>query len=225
MKKLFRIILFLIFPLSLSAQRSADYGLFLGVSSYIGDINPSRLLYSPQPAAGIFYRYNLHPRQAIRTNLFFGLLHGDDHDFNNSFQQNRGASFSGQVLEWTTQFEFNFFQYITQGKQWDYTPYIAGGAGLAFFNTSVFTYVPVIPFSIGFKINLYKNLGLEAEYGFRKTFYDNFDGLNDFIDPADYAWLHNNDWYSFTGVSITWKMYNKLAGCPAYDDVDNRRKR
>ena len=78
---------------------------------------------------------------------------------------------------------------------------------------------------MGFKINLYKNLGLEAEYGFRKTFYDNFDGLNDFTDPEDYAWLHNNDWYSFAGICLTWKMYNKLAGCPAYDDVDRKRKR
>ena len=90
---------------------------------------------------------------------------------------------------------------------------------------AVFTYVPVIPFSVGFKINLYKNLGLEAEYGFRKTFYDNFDGLNDFTDPADYGWLHNNDWYSFTGICLTWKIYNRLAGCPAYDDVDRKRKR
>ena len=225
MKKLFRIILLFSLSIPVSAQRSADYGLFLGTSSYMGDINPSRLMYSPMPAAGLFYRYNLHPRQAIRTNLFLGFLRADDLDFKNSFQQNRGASFSGQVLEWAAQFEFNFFQYSTDGKRWNYTPYIAAGAGITFINTAVFTYVPVLPLSVGFKINLYKNLGLEAEYGFRKTFYDNFDGLNDFIDPADYAWLHNNDWYSFTGISITWKMYNKLAGCPAYDDVDTKRKR
>ena len=92
-------------------------------------------------------------------------------------------------------------------------------------NTTGIVYVPVIPLSVGFKINIYKNLGLEAEYGFRKTFYDNFDGLNDFIDPADRSWLHNNDWYSFAGISLTWKMYNRLAGCPAYNDVDSKRKR
>ena len=225
MKNLPWLILLLSLSLSLSAQRNADFGFFLGTSSYLGDINPGRLMYSPMPATGLFYRYNLHPRQAIRSNLFFGLLRADDLDFNNSFQQNRGASFSGQVLEWSAQFEFNFFQYSTQGKRWNNTPYIAAGAGLVFINSTVITYVPVLPVSIGFKIKLYKNLGLEAEYGFRKTFYDNFDGLNDFTDPADYGWLHNNDWYSFTGISLTWKMYNKLAGCPAYYDVDTRRKR
>jgi hypothetical protein len=224
MKNLFLLTFLLCLYNPAFAQRNADIGVFGGTSSYIGDINPNRLMYSPRPAAGIFYRYNFHPRQAIRTSLFIGMLGADDLDFNNDFQQTRAASFSGEVLEWSAQFEFNFFQYSTQGKRWTYSPYIAAGAGIAFINTVVFTYVPVLPFSVGFKINLYKNLGLEAEYGFRKTFYDNFDGLNDFTDPADYGWLHNNDWYSFTGICLTWKMYNQLAGCPAYDDVDRKRK-
>ncbi len=211
--------------LSLSGQKQADFGVFAGVSSYIGDINPNRLLYKPLPAAGVFYRYNLHPRQSIRTSLIIGGIRANDHDFRNAFQQARGASFSGYVGEWAGQFEFNFFPYSSRGKRWNYSPYIAGGVGLAFINTTVFTYQPVIPFSVGFKINFYKNFGLEAEYGFRKTFYDNFDGLKDLIAPSDYSWLHNNDWYTFTGISLTWKMYNRLLGCPAYNDVDTRRKR
>jgi hypothetical protein len=225
MKNILWPFLFLSFSLSMYGQRNADYGVFGGVSSYIGDINPGRIMYSPLPAAGIFYRYNFHPRQSIRTSIFFGGIRADDMDFNNSFQQARAASFSGSVGEWITQFEFNFFPYSTNGKRWNYSPYIAAGAGIAFINTAVFTYIPVIPFSAGFKINIYKNLGLEAEYGFRKTFYDNFDGLKDFTDPEDYSWLHNNDWYSFAGVSLTWKFYNRLAGCPAYTDVDIKRKR
>jgi hypothetical protein len=225
MKRINLFILFLTISLSLLGQRNADIGAFAGVSSYMGDINPSRVMYSPLPAAGIFYRYNLHPRQSIRTSIFIGGLRANDLDFNNAFQQARAASFSGIVGEWEAQFEFNFLPYSTQGKRWNYTPYIAAGVGIAFINTAVFTYEPVIPFSLGFKVNIYKNLGLEAEYGFRKTFYDNFDGLKDMIAPSDYSWVHNNDWYSFAGIAFTWKMYNKLAGCPAYDDVDKRRKR
>jgi hypothetical protein len=219
------LLLLVVLSLPLTGQRNSDYGIFAGTSSYIGDINPNRLLYAPLPAAGLFYRYNLHPRQSIRTNLYIGGLRANDHDFNNAFQQARGASFSGWVGEWAAQFEFNFFPYSTQGKRWNYTPYFAAGIGIAFINTVVFTYQPVIPISIGFKINLYKNLGLEAEYGFRKTFYDNFDGLKDAIAPSDYSWIHNNDWYSFLGIGVTWKMYNKLAGCPAFADVDSRKKR
>jgi hypothetical protein len=240
MKKLLGLILLILLSLPLSGQHSADYGIFGGVSSCIGDINTNRLFYSPLPAAGLFYRYNLHPRQALRANIFVGGLEGSDLDFNNDFQRGRKNSFSGIVSEGAVQFEFNFLPYSTQGKRWNYTPYIAGGVGIAFIHITadilnpntlsrnlidIFTYKPVIPFSLGFKINIYKNLGLEAEYGFRKTFYDKFDGLEDNIDPDHKAWLHNNDWYSFAGISFTWKIYNKLAGCPAFKDVDEARRR
>jgi len=224
MKKIHWFLLFLSLSLSLSGQRKADYGIFGGVSSYFGDINPSRFLYSPLPAGGIFYRYNFNPREALRTSIFFGGLKANDLDFKNSFQQSRAAFFSGTMAEWALQFEFNFLPYSSLGKQWDFTPYFAAGAGIAFINTATFTYEPVIPFSFGFKVNIYKNLGLEAEYGFRKTFYDNFDGLKDLVAPSDFAWMHNNDWYSFTGIAVTWKIYSKLAGCPAYNDGNSKRK-
>ena len=134
--------------------------------------------------------------------------------------------FQDRSGELALQFEFNFFPYSTQGKHGIILLILQEGQELRFINTdSHLLYVPVIPFSIGFKINIYKNLGLEAEYGFRKTFYDNFDGLKDLVAPSDYGWIHNNDWYSFTGIAVTWKIYNKLAGCPAYNDVDSKRKR
>jgi len=229
MKKLLCCLLLGLISLSVFGQRSADYGIFGGVSSYLGDINTNRLFYSPLPAGGLFYRYNLHPRQSIRANIFLGGLKGNDFDFNNSYQQARDSAFSGLVGEGVLQFEFNFLPYSTQGKRWNYTPYIAAGVGIAYFNTDsnikYKPFQPVIPFSIGFKINIYKNLGLEAEYGFRKTFYDNFDGLENNVNPDHKAWLHNNDWYSFAGIAITWKIYNKLAGCPAFKDVDESRRR
>jgi hypothetical protein len=224
MKRKYLILLFLFTSLIMHSQRSSDYGLMGGASSYIGDINPSELLYSPSVAGGIFYRFNLHPRQSVRTSLLIGGLKGNDLDFNNGFQQARAASFSGTVVEWAVQFEFNFFPYTTGGKRWDYTPYLAGGGGIAFVNTGSFTYVPVIPFSLGFKINIYKNMGLEAEYGFRKTFYDNFDGLKDLVAPSDVSRIHNNDWYSFTGIAVSWKINSNLAGCPVYNDVSSKRK-
>jgi hypothetical protein len=225
MKKINWVLLFFFLSLSLSGQRNSDFGFFAGVSSYIGDINHGRLLYAPLPAGGLFYRYNLNPRQALRTSFFIGGLQANDLDFQNGFQQARAASFSGSAGEWSLQFEFNFLPYSTQGKRWNFTPYFATGAGIAFINTATFTYVPVIPFSFGFKVNIYKNLGLEAEYGFRKTFYDNFDGVKDLVAPSDFSWIHNNDWYTFTGIAFTWKIYNKLAGCPAYGEKNSKRIR
>jgi hypothetical protein len=222
MKNLHLLLLCICLSYSAYGQRNSDFGVFAGVSSYIGDINPSRFMYSPLPAGGIFYRYNFNPRQAIRTNITIGGLSAYDRNFHNSFQQTRDARFLERIGEWALQFEFNFLPYSTQGKPKDFTPYLAAGAGIAFIKS---TYVPVIPFSLGLKINVYKNFGLEAEYGFRKTFYDNFDGLKDLVAPSDYSLIHNNDWYSFAGIALTWKIYSKLEGCPAYSDVDSKRKR
>jgi len=226
MKRFCWSILFLVvFLLPVSAQRNSDYGVFGGVTGYFGDINSTRYLYSPSPSFGLIYRYNFHPRQSIRATFIYGGLKGSDLDFDNQYQQNRAASFTNSVFEASAQFEFNFFPYSTAGKWWDYTPYFAGGLGLAFLSSPGFTYIPVIPLAVGFKINVYKNLGLEAEYGFRKTFYDNFDGLNDNIDPDDRSWAHNNDWYMFTGVTLTWKMFHNLGTCPTYYDVERNKKR
>ena len=224
MKRFVWVLLFCCLFVSLSAQRKADYGIFGGISSYSGDINPGTFLNSPKPAGGIFYRFNLNPRQAIRASLYYGGLAAADSNSSNNFQQKRDAHFSGSVGEFIVQFEFNFFPYSTQGKVWNYTPYLAAGSGVAYVNTVSPEIVPVIPFSLGFKVNIHKNVGLEAEYGFRKTFYDNFDGLKN-KDFSASSVLHNNDWYSFAGLSLTWKFYNKLAGCPAYNDADSKRKR
>jgi hypothetical protein len=232
MKKLTGILLLILLSLSVSGQRSADYGIYGGVTSYLGDINTNRLFYRPLPAGGLFYRFNLNPRQSIRANILMGGLKGYDSDFSNLFQTSRNNNFDGFVTEGAIQFEFNFLTYSTQGKRWNYTPYIAAGVGFAYFNTTVNSTLnndkptqPIIPFSLGFKINIHKNLGIEAEYGFRKTFYDKFDGLKDNVDPHHQAWLHNNDWYSFAGIAFTWKIYNKLVGCPAFEDVDESRRR
>lgn len=225
MKRVPWIFFFIGLFISVEAQRNSDYGIFAGASSYFGDINPDRLFYSPLPAGGILYRYNFHPRQALRANLFYGGLRGSDSDFDNNFQQMRGSSFSGSAGELAVQFEFNFLPYSTQGKIWDFSPYFAAGAGIVFINTVTTSVEPIIPFSVGFKVNVLKNMGLEAEYGFRKTFYDNFDGLNDMVAQDHQGFIHNNDWYSFTGIVLTWKIYNKLAGCPAYADIDEKSKR
>jgi hypothetical protein len=209
------------------AQREADWGVTAGTSTYLGEINPDGLFVLPSPAAGLFYRYNIHPRHSLRASVSGFGIRGDDMVSSNQYQLDRGESFSGFLGEMSVLFEFNLFPYTTEGfaRKLRYTPYMAAGVGVSFINTVAFTYTPVIPLVAGIKFNFYKNLGLELEYGFRKTFYDNFDGLIDPVDPDHGTWTHNNDWYTFAGVSFTWKMFNRLAGCPAYEEQTNKRRR
>jgi len=228
MKSIFciNLIILLTCAMNVSAQRNADWGITAGASNYIGEINPQDLSRNPSVAGAMFFRYNIHPRHSIRVSLM-GLGIRSDGDIPGAHSMNGNeASFSGFVGEMTGIFEFNFFPYSTEGsgRKIVSSPYLACGAGVAFVSTAG-TFTPVIPFSVGYKVNFHKNMGLEFEYGFRKTFYDNFDGLNDPIDPDDSTWTHNNDWYSFAGLAFTWKMFYDVIGCPAYGDQNDKRRR
>ena len=70
MKKISGVLCLFLLAVTLSGQRSSDYGVMAGVTSYLGDINPNRLLYSPRLAGGIFYRYNFHPQAGAEGKYF-----------------------------------------------------------------------------------------------------------------------------------------------------------
>ncbi len=222
MKKATIFIFLFITALPLISQRSADYGVSFGIVNYIGEDNPLNVFYKPGPAAQFFYRYNFNPRQALRANLMGGYL----------------TPLGAPIGELGATYEFNFFPYSTfRSRRVDYSPYVAAGAAFStVFNqvttadgTKSFHPFFSIPFSAGIKVNVANHIGVEFEYGFRKTFYDKFDGQTEVMTPGDapvdQSWLHNNDWYSFMGISVTWKMYNKLAGCPAFAEMEKDKKR
>lgn len=224
MRKTTILIFLTLLTLPAFSQRSADYGASVGMVTYLGDGNPLNVLYKPGPAAQFFYRYNFNPRQAVRANFMTGYL----------------TPLGAPLGELGATYEFNFFPYSTfRSRNVDYTPYIAAGAAFsAVYNqvnlsdgTKSFHPFFSIPFSAGIKVNVGNQVGLEFEYGFRKTFYDKFDGQYEIMTsgdspvPVDQSWIHNNDWYSFMGISVTWKMYNKLAGCPAFAEMGKEKKR
>jgi len=203
------------------AQRKADIGVFAGTTYYLGDINPAKQFYSPSLALGGLFRYNLNPRYSIRGSFYYGGLKGDDLDFDNLFQSRRAANFSASVLDAALQFEFNFLPYSTIGKRFEYSTYVAGGIGVGFISTSTaFTYELTIPFGVGFKVNLAKRLSTGLEWGFRKTFYDNIDGLENWSDPELKGLFHNYDWYSVAGLFVTYKIFEYREDCPTYWDLE-----
>ncbi len=226
MKKIIIIALFSGIIIGAKAQKKVDLGIFGGGSYYLGDINQSKQFYSLSYAFGGLYRYNINQRYTIRCSIYYGNLLADDQDFINPFQQSRDISYSGTVLDATLQFEFNFMPYSTFGKSGEYTIYTTGGIGVAFINTSQLapTYKLVIPFGVGAKVNLGKKMGIGIEWGFRKMFYDKLDGYENPIDPEYRSFIHNNDWYSIAGISLTYKIYNKLEDCPAYWDEQVKGK-
>jgi hypothetical protein len=225
-KRVVIIIGVLMIPVLLNAQRRFDLGIFSGGSYYLGDINQSRHIYAPSVAIGGFYRYNINPRYSIRGNVYYGGLKGNPLDFDNVFYEWREEDpFKSSILDVTLQFEFNFLPYTTIAKKWEYSPYVSGGIGFSFINSaSASKYDVAIPFGVGFKVNISGKLSAGMEWSFRKTFNDDLDGLENWNAP-DYRFvLHNYDWYSFTGIFVTYKIFTYRYDCPAYWDDNLKNK-
>lgn len=195
-----------------------DAGLTAGVSYYLGDINPSRQFYSPSPAFGGFVRYNLNNREALRATLSYITIKGSDRDFNNVYQQVRNASFSTSFSEISVAYEFNFLPYITDKRKRGFSPYLYAGLGYQAFvsapnNQGNFFSVP---FGAGIKYAPTKRIGIGVEWGMSKTFNDNLDGV---INPGGESvktLLNNNDWFSFAGFFISFRLNDKTGDCPVY---------
>ena len=202
------------------AQRNTNVGIFAGTAYYMGDVNPNRHFYRPSTSLGIIYRYNLNKRYALRGNAYYAKLSGSDLDFPEILHPDRPFSpavFNTSLIDLGLQVEFNFLPFTPNVGKWDYTPYISTGiaGALVLSSDAASDNLMSFPFGIGMKINRTSRISAGAEWSFRKTFNDRIDGLEN--PSGSFSFLHNNDWYSFLGVFITFKFFNFAAECPAYE--------
>jgi hypothetical protein len=73
-----------------------------------------------------------------------------------------------------------------------------------------------VPFGLGAKYMVSQNATIGFEWGFRKTFRDNIDGVVNPGGTLDKSSTNNADWYSFAGFFITFRLFNKGKECPVY---------
>jgi hypothetical protein len=208
-------------PTRVFSQRKADIGLFGGTAYYMGDINPNRHFYRPSLSLGALYRYNLNPRYAIKAHGYYAQLSGNDLDFPGLLHPDRPVSphsFSTSLIDAGIQLEFNFLPFSPGLGTIQYTPYLSAGFSGAMIVQSDVNAENLLsfPFGAGVKMNLSKRISTGFEWSFRKTISDRIDGLEN--PSGTSSFLHNNDWYSFLGIFITYKFFNFATGCPAYDD-------
>jgi hypothetical protein len=200
-------------------QRNANFGVFAGTAYYMGDINPNRHFYRPSLSLGALYRLNLNTRYAIRGSAYYAHLSGSDLDFPKILHPDRPLSpaiFTTSLIDLALQVEYNFLPFTPNVGKWSYTPYLTTGiAGALILGSDVTaSYFISFPFGAGLKVNLTSRISAGAEWSFRKTFSDSVDGLEN--PSGTKSILHNNDWYSFLGVFITFKFFNFAVECPAY---------
>lgn len=276
-KQLFILSIGLLIVLTSSAQRkkrSAEVGVFLGGSYYIGEINPTAHLNQfTKPAGGFVFRYNMNSRLSARLNFLAGRIEGHDSFSSSEAALQRNLNFKSPINELSLQLEFNFFDYAIGNEKRKFSPYLfLGIAGFKFnpqgqlANGAWVALQPLgtegqgldggaskkkykliqlsIPFGVGAKVNLSKNIGISFEWGMRKTFTDYLDDVSKkYYDPTVLAATRggtaavlsdpsigtdpgysntgrqrgnptNKDWYSFVGIALTIKLKEKRETCP-----------
>ena len=208
-----------------------EAGVFGGVGYYLGDINPRRHFYDPGLSAGGMIKHNFTEHHCLRFNAFLGQLKGNDLDFKNEYQKNRAHSFETSLIDFHIGYEFSFMPYLINRYVKAHTPYIFAAIGYSFIlssNTGTTTGHAAadhatIPFGVGYKYRISENISIGCEWGMRKTFTDKIDGILNPGPEGSYARTHNNDWYSFAGVFVTFRLVEKKFVCPGIQEQKTYR--
>jgi hypothetical protein len=203
----------------------AELGVTAGCMYYMGDVNQDKLFYKVQPAFGAVYKYNFTDRWVLKISAVLGKIAADDNDFFYDYQENRNYSFSTRLTDLTAQVEFNFLSLLPESKFSKWTPYVSGGIGGYMASDIPGAKLEIaIPFAVGVKYCPLKRLSTGIEWGMRKTFSDNLDGLS-----SDYqsnietkyglkqkTFVENFDYFSYAGFYITYKFFLSKYVCQAY---------
>lgn len=208
-------VLFTLFVLFFAVRASAQYhevGLMAAQAHYIGELNPYRHI--PERfdlGGGLIYRYNWSDRWAFKSSVLYGTFYASDADSDSEWQRNRNLSVRTSILEVSGQIELNFLTYEIGDPRRPSTPYLFLGFSVFRFNPQAefngrwidlqplgtegqgipgfedrypLTQVS-LPFGIGFKFNIWKNLGGAVEWGMRRTWTDYLDDVGGvYADPV-----------------------------------------
>jgi opacity protein-like surface antigen len=224
----FLYVLLLCFCFQVQGQNS-EIGVFAGTSYYNGELNPSTpVINQIRPVIGLFYRKNLNKRYSLRIGANYGKLSAKDDLRTTELSSFRKLSFSSDVIDAYGTLELNFLPYqIDNYTTSSFTPYVFIGAAVFRVNPEVSdessnsssstgsTIAPAVPFGAGIKFNFAKNLGISIEWTYKKTFTDRIDGLSEtYLNGYQLSITSNNDWYSFLGITLNYKILTQSDHCP-----------
>ncbi len=128
------LVLFIALSFSGYSQKGYELGGMIGISNYMGDINPNFSLKTPGLSLCALGRYNFNTRTSIRMDVAAGRLYGRDDLSENNFQQARNLSFRSDFLDASLDFEFNFFPLVHGSRDQYFTPYVFGGLAFTYHN-------------------------------------------------------------------------------------------
>ncbi len=200
-----------------------EIGVFLGGSNYIGDVGPTTYIAPNEPAFGLLYKWNKSPRHSYRFSYTQSEITSNDLNSKETSRNQRGYRFENDLKEVSLGLEFNFFDFNLHESSTKITPYVASGlnyflAKYTLTNAKADLTVAgrterrksiAIPMIVGIKSKITPSFVLALETGARCTLTDNIDGSFN----QDFGNINNNDWYVFSGVTLTYTFGDKACYC------------
>jgi hypothetical protein len=225
MRKVIKVLLFVLAAAGATGQTDIELGLFLGAANYQGDLAEDQLQFTEtNPAFSGLLRFQVHPNFGLRGNLAFAKLTGDDK--NNPGLKNRQFRFKNSLVELSAMGEVYFIKRPTGGDGYssfnsfkpNASPYFLAGVGLAFGDPKPECYSPeclsgaqklfpeagekssflAVPIGVGVRFEPFRSMAVGFEFVYRATFSDYIDGV------SQVAGSTANDWYFVTGVTVAY---------------------
>jgi hypothetical protein len=226
MNRLVFLLFFMVSSTVLKAQIN-EIGVFLGGSNYIGDVGPTNYIAPNDMAIGFVYKWNRSTRHTYRFSYTYCQVSSNDADSDVPDRNLRGLSFENKVNEFSAGLEFNFFDFDLHKLSSEFTPYVYTGISyfsykeLFYFNNEVKEDYSegalAIPIVLGVKAKLNRRFIIGLEAGARYTFTDNLDGSNpknENLNTLKFGNINSNDWYVFTGFTLTYTFGENPCFCP-----------
>ena len=220
------IFFFCLFSFSFSNAQIHEIGIFAGGNNYIGDIGPTNYIAPNNGAFGLLYKWNKSPRHSWRASAIFGKIASKDADSDMPSRKQRDLKFENDIKELSLGLEFNFFDFNLHESGFLFTPYVYSGLSVFGYSEQFYigkdlredyeTFSLAIPMTVGVKTRIAEKFILGFEVGARYTFTDNLDGSNpknDNFEELRFGNLNSNDWYVFTGFTLTYTFGNKPCYC------------
>ena len=210
----------------------------VGPTTYINPFSKQNINKDKVPrqdyVIGILYKKNLSNRLAARFGFNLAEIHSSDFWSGSSKdRQQRGKWFTNKIEELSLSLEFNFREFDTTSDNFQYSPYVR--SGLSYFRFDDLFYPEginqaqsfakhnefSIPISVGFKIKPIKSFAIGFEITANHSFSENLDGsypkrFEDYelYSQKSFGGNLSQDWYVFTGFTLTYIFGNYECYCP-----------
>ena len=215
-----------------------EVGFFLGSSNFIGNVGKTKYIAPTNPVGGLLLKWNRSPRHSFRASVLLTQLEGNDKYSDDPRRVARNYQFKNTIVEFSAGMEFTFLDFDLHRMEPQMTPYLYTGISTArhknyFFDPlqtpplngdpmqptfeNTYSWAYGIPMVLGFKATAFDGVVLAAEIGVRYTFSDKIDGSvpDSPSRKANYSFgnLNSNDWYVFSGISVTYTFGKNPCYC------------